>query len=275
VRKVFSPKLIADVRPSVQKIVDRILDRADADGGIDVVADLAFRLPIEVICDLLGVPRADGDQLHEWAGDVASFQATGYPDPGNAQRAARAIQEVEAYFDEVCAGRRNELGSDLVSIMLEAEEEGSRLTHEELINMCVNLLFAGHETTMSLISNATVALLRDDAERLRLKKDPRMLNSAIEEALRYESPIQRGWRRVSSRVVMHGLELRENDIVFMMIGSANRDERVFVSSETFDIGRDPNRHMAFGHGVHHCLGLHWPGLRHRLRSENCFGDSTV
>lgn len=254
VRKVFSPRVIKNITPLVHSVVGEVLEKASREGGLEVVTDLAFRVPIAVICELLGVPRSDADLFMKWADAISSFQATGAPDPVNSQRAAIAVVEIENYFDEVCTSRRSQPGDDLISIMIRARDGDSSLTHAELINMSVNLLFAGHETTKSLIANATLALMNHDSQRLRLVEDPSMISIAIEESLRFDSPVQRGWRRVSRPQELYGQHLRVDDVIFMMIGAANRDPRVFDDPDDFDITRQPNRHIAFGYGIHHCIG---------------------
>jgi cytochrome P450 len=254
VRRVFAPRVIKDIAPVVSSMADEILSEARRAGGIELVSELAFPLPMRVICVLLGVPPEDERKFLEWGGQIGSFQATGAPDAGNVTRISSAIQELESYFEWICALRRRQPGRDLISIMLEAEEDGSRLAHGELINMCVNLLLAGHETTKSLIANAVVTLLghRDQLERMR--RGEVTIGSAVEEALRFESPVQRAWRRVRGPVSIHGEHLEPNQLIFMMIGAANRDDRVFDSPDEFDVGRSDNRHLAFGSGVHHCIG---------------------
>jgi len=254
VRDVFTPRVIESIRLRVQEIVDGILDAAALQGHIEVVHDLAYRLPMQVICELLGVPPRDHEQFFAWAEAVSSFQATGKATATNALRAATATLDVEAYFDRLCAHRRGGSSDDLIGVMMAAEDAGDRLGHEELINMSVNLLFAGHETTKSLIANGLLTLLRhpgkiDDVEGGRV-----VAGSVIEECLRFESPIQRAWRRVARDHDMAGRTLREGQLVFMMLGSANRDERRFPDPDSFLPFRPDNRHVAFGYGIHFCIG---------------------
>jgi cytochrome P450 len=254
VRRVFSPRVIKDIAPVVSSTVDEILSQACRAGSIELVSELAFPLPIRVICVLLGVPHEDEQKFLEWGEQIGSFQATGAPEASNVARISAAIQELEYYFDWICAKRRSLPGRDIISIMLEADEDGSRLAHSELINMCVNFLLAGHETTKSLIANAVVTLLGHQDQLDRLRQREVTTGSAVEEALRFESPVQRAWRRVSAPVSIHGQWLEPDQIVFMMVGAANRDDRVFDSPDKFDVSRADNRHLAFGSGIHHCIG---------------------
>lgn len=277
VRDAFTPRVIDGMRPRVREIIDGFLDEIDPTEPFDLIERLAFRLPITVISELMGLPRADSERFALWADDVASFQATGHADADNARRAARAIEAVEDYFREVCDARRRTPADDLISRLVMAREEGDRLTQEELLNMCVNLLFAGHQTTEHLIANGLHALLRHPDQLRLLYEQPDLLPSAVEECLRYESPIQRAWRRVDVDTTVRGRTLRAGDLVFAMLGSANRDPDVFDDPDRFDITRSPNRHLAFGYGIHFCIGAplarleaplalgalleRWPGLR--------------
>jgi cytochrome P450 len=253
VRQAFTPRVVEGLRPQVTTIVDRLLDAVDP-GRFDVVAQVGFRLPITVICALMGLPPEDADLFAAWGDDVASFQATGRAVDENARRAAAAIVAVEEYFRGVVRLRTGHEGEDLISRLTEARDQGDRLTQDELINMCVNFLFAGHQTTEHLIGNGVHTLLCHPQELQAVRSEPALMSSAIEECLRFESPIQRGWRRATRDVQMRGQMIREGDLVFMMFGSANRDPAVFEAPDEFRVRREPNRHLAFGYGIHFCIG---------------------
>lgn len=253
VRQAFTPRVVEALRPRVVSLVDEYLDSVDP-SGFDLIREFALRLPITVISDLMGLPRTDADRFVVLANEVGSLQATGRAVVENAHRAATAIREIEEHFDQVCRERRRQPGEDLISRMLEAREEGDRMTQDELINMCVNFLFAGHQTTEHLIGNAALLLLDRPSVRTGLDLDPGVWDTAIEECLRYESPIQRGWRRVSRDTEVRGRVVREGQLVYLMLGAANRDPDVFPSPDAFDVRRHPNRHMAFGYGIHFCVG---------------------
>jgi cytochrome P450 len=207
-----------------------------------------------VICELLGIPRSDASQLVSWASDIASFQATGGARFDNAMRASRAVENIEHYFSRLCEERRNSLGEDLISLMLKARDSDDQLTDDELINMCANFLLAGHETTRSLIGNGLLTLLNHPVQLESLRSDPQLITSAVEECLRFESPVQRGWRRVVSDTTVRGQDIKAGQLVFMMLGAANRDPQHFETPDLFDIGRHDNRHLAFGYGIHFCIG---------------------
>lgn len=253
IRLAFTPRMVEALRPRVEMLVDDYLDAVDP-SGFDLIQDLSFRLPITVILDLMGLPVSDAGRIAELATAVASLQSTGKASAENATRAAAAITEIEDYFAGVCDERRRAPGDDLISKMLAARDQEDRLTQDELINMCVNILFAGHQTTEHLIGNAARLFLDHPVERRRVNADPTLWTSAVEECLRFESPIQRGWRRVATDTELAGRSLRKDDLVYLMLGAANRDPSVFADPDTFDVGREPNRHLAFGYGIHFCIG---------------------
>jgi cytochrome P450 len=254
VNKAFTPRVVEGMRPRIQQIVEGLLVEADRNGGMDVIGDLAYPLPAIVIAEMLGVPPEDSGLFITWSDQIVSFQGSGRAQADNARTTARALDEFEAYFRGLCDRRRQQPADDLLSALVTAEEQGDRLTNAELVSMGVTLLIAGHETTRNLIGNAVYTLLRHDSELARLRQDPGLLPLAIEEVLRYESPIQRGWRRVAEDVELRGQQMKRDDLVFMMIGAANRDPDVFLEPDDFNIGRKENRHVAFGLGVHFCLG---------------------
>ena len=254
VRMAFTPRVIESLRERVHEIVNAMIDEHLAAGSMDVIADFAHVLPLTVICDLMGIPADDRGLFFEWGADFSGFQATGGARTDNARRAAAAVEKLEVYFNDLCNERRTHPGEDLISHMVEAQITGDRLTQDELINMSVNLLFAGHDTTRSLIGNALLILLCHPHDLETLRREPSAWKVAIEECLRYESPVQRGWRRMASDHEFHGRQLKEGQLVFMMLGAANRDPAQFPVADTFDIRRSENRHLAFGYGIHFCIG---------------------
>jgi cytochrome P450 len=254
VRLVFTPRAVEAFRGRVQTIVDQLLRQAASQGRFDLVRDFAYVLPVFVIGEMLGVPTDDLDQIFAWNTDIVGLQATGGASAEHARRAATAIAELESFFGDVIDEHRRSPKPDLISSLIEAQEDGDQLTRDELIGTCVTLLLAGHDTTKNLIANGTLALLRHPEARSRFQRDPAILPTAIEEMLRYESPIQRGWRRVAVDTEIRGRHLREGDLVYFMFGAANRDPEVFPDPDRFDIGRSENRHLAFGYGIHFCIG---------------------
>jgi len=253
VNKAFTPAAIGRLAGRVSELVDRLLDRAAETGEMDIVDDLAYPLPVTVICELFGVPPADRARFRAWSGALVHLL-----DPLVAtdvlERALEARSALRGYLHELVADRRAHPGSDLLTALIAAEAEGQRLSEAELISMCVLLLIAGHETTVNLISNGTLALLRHPVELARLAADPSLAPSAVEELLRYDSPVQLTSRHALADVEIGGRLVREGETVIAGLGAANRDPAAFADPDQLDLGRAPNRHVAFGGGIHFCLG---------------------
>jgi cytochrome P450 len=254
VRDSFSAARIRAIAPHIQKIVDNLLDQAQEQSEFDLVAALAFPLPVIVISELLGVPTEDRTKFTVWGEHLIGLQATGGARVENALRAAKAIVQIENYFREVCAERKAHPRDDLISYMVEAQEGSDKLSEAELINTCVTFLFAGHETTKNLIGNGILTLMEHPQMCAELRQDSSLMALAIEEMLRYESPIQRGWRRVTEDTTIRGKHIRAGELVFIMFGAADRDPEQFPDPDRFDIRRINNSHLAFGSGVHFCIG---------------------
>jgi len=254
VRDAFSASTLQRLRPRIQSIIDELIEVFRQSGRFNVVRDFAYPLPVIVISELLGVPAEHRDRFLIWSHDITGLQATGGANADCARRANRAIQEVEDYFREICAERRRNRQDDLISYMIAAQDSGDKLSDDELINMCVTFLLAGHETTKNLIANAILTLISYPEQLAALRENPSIFPSAIEEFLRYESPIQRGWRRVAEDVELNGRQVAAGELVFLMFGSANRDPAQFPEPDRLDLRRINNRHIAFGYGVHFCIG---------------------
>lgn len=253
VRTAFTPRVVDGMRVRVERLVASLLDSVESD-SFDLVEKLTYPLPVMVVSELLGVPVEDRDRFLAWSHNINGLQATGAVDPGRARLAAGSMVDFEDYFRLLCTERRARPRDDLISLMLAAQQDSDRLTDGELINMCVTFLVAGHETTKLLIGSAVQTLLHHTDQLESLRRDPSLTPSAIEEVLRYESPIQKGWRLVTSDVEVGGQNIRAGQLVFLMFGAANRDPVQFVEPERFDIRRSSNRQIAFGHGVHFCIG---------------------
>jgi cytochrome P450 PksS len=251
VAKAFTPQMVEGLRPRVVAIAEELLDRVQARGHMDLVADFSFPLPVTVIAELLGVPVEDRDRFRAWTNVMFTPERT----PEHRERLSVAGMEFVQYFVQHAERRRADPRDDLVSALVSAEENGDRLTHEELIGMLFLLLIAGHETTVNLVANGTLALLQHPDQRARLERDPSLLESAVEEMLRFCGPVETTTSRFALEdVEMHGKLIRKGDLVAAAILSADRDEEKFADPDTFDIGRKPNRHIAFGFGIHFCLG---------------------
>jgi cytochrome P450 len=253
VSQAFTARRIEAMRPHIRKIADGLIDELGPAGEFDVVAQLAYPLPITVICEMLGVPVADRRLFHGW-----SQQLVPILDPlvtlDVLDRANVAISAFHEYFDALAAERRTRPRDDLLSALIQAEDEGERLSHQELRTTCVLLLVAGHETTVNLISNGTVALLRNPAQMSALRSHPSLMRGAVEEMLRYDSPVQFVGRTVLKDIEIGGKKIVRGDQVVGIIGAANRDPAQFPNPDRFDISRRDVRHLSFSGGIHFCLG---------------------
>jgi hypothetical protein len=256
VNRAFTPRVIEGMRGQIQAVVDRLLDQVERRGHMDVIADLAYPLPVTVICDMLGVPGGDHEQMRDWSSDIIrSLDAIGIPsDDSIVERGRVGRRGIAEYFRALLPERRRHARADLLSSLIAVEEQGDRLTEGELLATCVLLFIAGHETTVNLIGNGLLALLRHPAELERLRSEPGLIGSAVEELLRFDSPVQRTARITNAVVEVGGKTLPPGAFVVTAIGAANRDPRHFPDPDRLDIGRTENRHIAFGFGIHFCLG---------------------
>ncbi|MBX3028252.1 cytochrome P450 [bacterium] len=249
VNKAFTPRRIAALRPRIAAIVDELL--APVRDRMDVIDVLAAPLPAIVIAELLGVPAEDHRRFKAWAAEIVA--GLGQPLAGR-QAAAPAMQQLFAYLGEIIAARRAAPRDDLISAMVLAQEEDDALSDAELLATSNLLLIAGHETTTNLIGNGLLALLREPDQLERLRRDPGLLPTAIEELLRYDGPVQATLRVAREDVEIGGQAIEAGSLLLVGIGAANHDPDVFAEPERLDIGRDPNPHLAFGFGAHFCLG---------------------
>lgn len=254
ISKAFTPRAVEAMRPRIQSLVSELLDRHSASEHIDVIADLAYPLPTIVIADMLGVPAQDSQLLKGWSDAIASFMGASQLGPEIAGRAVRAVVEMEDYLRIVMEEHRRAPKPNLMSQLLAVREEGESLSEAELFATCVSLLFGGHETTTNLIGNAVIALARHPEQYQLLRASPEQVPGAIEEVLRYDSPVQRMGRMAVEEVEYHGRTVRKGDRVFMVMGACNRDPRQFPEPDRFDITRRENRHLSLGYGIHFCLG---------------------
>ncbi len=256
INKAFTPRVVEQLRPRVQFLVDGLLEAVEerGDGRMDVIRDLAFPLPAMVIAEVLGAPPEDRDRFKIWTVGILKFQGTGSILPETAEESQAHLLEMRAFLADLADRRRRAPRDDLMSQLVAAEAEGDRLSESELLSTCVTLLTAGHETTTNLIGNGLLTLLRHPNQLALLRKHPDLMPSAIEELLRFESPLQRNPRRVAVDTELDGKRLRRGDYVMQVLGSANRDPNQFPDPDRLDITRQPNRHVAFGFGVHFCLG---------------------
>ncbi len=254
IQKAFAPRALEAMRAPVQAIVDAQLDIVADSGGMDVVRELANPLPVIVIAQMMGVPPADSARFKHWSDDVMRFQSGGRASLDDMRISQHALFEFRAYLQGLFAQRRADPRDDLISALVQAEEQGDRLNEEELLATCVTLLVAGHETTTNLIANGMLALLRNPGQLALLRADPGLVGGAVEEMLRYDTSLQRNRRIVGEDLELRGQHLRKGQFVMQVIGAANRDPAVFADPDRFDILRSPNPHIGFGRGIHFCLG---------------------
>ena len=256
VSKAFTPKAITALAGRVRGIVDWLLDAAPAAGVMDVVESLACPLPVIVIAEMLGVPAADRDRFKQWSNEVSVVFAgdLGLLGEASVRRAAAAREELVEYLAAAVAERRRSPRDDLLTALIAAEEGGGRLTEEELYSTAVLLMIAGNETTTNLIGNGINVLLRHPEQLERVRADPGSIPRAIEEILRFDSPVQLTTRLAKRDVDLAGVRIPAGDWVYLVLGAANRDPDQFPDPDRFDIERLSNKHVSFGGGPHFCLG---------------------
>jgi cytochrome P450 len=256
VAKAFTARRLALLRPHLERTIDALLDRLDNRREFDLLVEIAEPLPILTITHLLGVPDADWSQLHGWTTAITAFNEL--PIDFNALPGANAAAaEFNAYCNTLIDQRRAAPGDDLVSALIAAEDDGRRLDHDEVVAMLILLLMAGHDTTKSLISSGMRELLRHPDQAALLRNDPALVGAAIEELLRYESPLHvasGGGRWTKHPITLHDVTIEPGVPVRLLLGSANRDPDVFEHPDTLDLRRGPRPHLAFGKGIHFCLG---------------------
>ena len=266
VSKAFTPRSVAALGPRIEKILEQLLDEVDGEDRFDLIDSFAFPLPIIVIAEMLGVPAQDLDRLKEWSNDIV-LSLEPILTREQRERFRRSEQELYEYFEGIIALRRKDPQDDLVSALLAAEEEGDRLSHGELLATLLLLLVAGNETTRNLIGNGTLALLRNPEELQRLRGQPELLEPAIDELLRYDSPVQLDGRTALEDVELGGKLVRSGQQVVSVVGAANRDPAAFSDPDRLDIGRQEKSHISFGRGIHYCLGASLAMLEGRIAFE--------
>jgi cytochrome P450 len=256
VSSAFTPRVVAALRPRVTEIVDALFRRVAEQGRMDVIDDLAYPLPVQIISELLGVPTEDHEQFRVWSALLARALDPQFtdPDPQRVVEAEAARTEFNRYFSGLIALRRTHPREDLLSLLVHAESEGDKLDEEELLATCVLLLVAGHETTTNLIANAVLALLRHPDQLDALRARPDLVDGCTEETLRYDAPVQMTTRAARGPLPVGEVEVPDGGIAVLLIAAANRDPDVFDEPDRFDITRKPGGHLAFAAGIHFCLG---------------------
>jgi cytochrome P450 len=252
VSKAFTPRRVAGLRGRIEEIVDELLEEGVRDGALEVIADFAAPLPAIVIAELLGVPAEDHRTFKQWSSELIALAPLA--DPARIGEVQQKLERILDYLRGIIAERRKTPRDDLLSGMIAAQEERDALSDAELLATSNLLLIAGHETTTNLIGNGLLALLRHPVELARLRAHPELLGSAIEELLRFDSPVQATGRVATEDVELGGQPVGKGALLLTVIGAANRDPDVFPDPERLDVAREDNRHLSFGYGTHFCLG---------------------
>jgi cytochrome P450 len=261
VNKAFTARRVEQLRPRIEAITAGLLDDMSTQREVDLLASFAFPLPITVICELLGVPVADRDEFRAWSATIVADSVA----PEVFQAHATAMT---GYFRALLAARRREPADDLLSALIAARDDADRLSEDELLSMAFLLLVAGHETTVNLIASGTLALLLNPGELARLRADRSLLGAAVEELLRYAAPVNNATVRFTGEPVeIGGVLIGPGEVVLVSLSGANRDPGRYADPERLDVGRDSGGHVAFGHGIHYCLGAPLA----RLEAEIAFG----
>ncbi len=251
VHKAFTPRLIEQMRERVQGLSDELLDSVHDRGRMDLIRDYALPVPSTIIAEMLGVPVDDRHKFHRWSNGIMSAAAS---TPGLLKAIPNAWALMR-YIRRIIKKRRANPQDDLISALARAEEAGDTLSEDELLAMVFLLLVAGHETTVNLIGNGTLALLEHPDQMARLRNDPALIKPALEELLRYASPVEMATERYTREdVAIAGTTIPRGEMVFVVLASANRDDRQFTSPDSLDLSREPNKHLSFGLGAHFCLG---------------------
>jgi cytochrome P450 len=271
VNKGFTPRMVGRLEPRIRAIANELLANARIQPEIDFVRDFSGALPVIVIAEMLGVESEHRLDFKRWSDNVVLGTSRPTDEAARAQvRASNA--EMRTYFEQAIADRRKTPREDLLTVLVQAEEERQTLTSDEVLAMAMLILLAGNETTMNLLSNTALALQAHPADLARISREHVLIPQLIEEMLRYDSPVQIVFRRTTEAVELSGRTIPPNSVVFILIGSANRDERKFPDPDRFDLSRDPSEHLAFGFGTHFCLGAQLARLEAKVALEELFAS---
>src|SRR4051794_3646348 len=249
----------------MEGVASKLLTMIYAKGEADLIEDYAFPLPIIVIAELLGVPARDRNRFRAWSNAIVAPTPDHARNQQKVEKSRQLMEDFTNYLRAIFAARRAQPRDDLISSLLAAEEAGDVLSEDELFSMILLLIVVGHETSVNLIGNGALALLQHPDSWRQLQENPSLLPSAVEEMLRYDCPVERAPMRYAAEdVEFSGVHIARGDAVSVVLGSANRDERQFADADKFEIARDPNRHLAFGHSIHYCLGAALARLEGRV-----------
>ncbi|WP_211588890.1 cytochrome P450 [Allorhizocola rhizosphaerae] len=276
VSKAFTPRVVAGLEPRIATITGELLDAAARKPAFDAVADLAYPLPVIVIAELIGVPVADRELFRRWADELFSqdLPDTVLPDEAELQQRGARLREMLDYLLAHIASRRAQPAGDLTTTLIAAEVDGERLTDREMVGFVALLLIAGHITTTTLLTNTIMCLDENPSAALALRADPARIPAALEEVLRYRTPFPRLARLTKQDTQIAGQAVPRGQVLNVWVASANRDEQHFAEPDRFDIGRNPNPHVAFGHGIHFCIGAPLARLEGRIAVDLLLRRST-
>jgi cytochrome P450 len=254
VSKAFTPRRAEEFRPRIQQLTDRLIDSFEDKGSADLIHEFAFPLPIYAICDLLGVPGEDQEDFRTWAAMMIRHRTPGEkPPPRGGMR--RAVNHMQTYLRELLLKKRAEPGDDLISGLIHASDHGDHLTEDEVVSMAFILIFAGFETTVNLIGNGLHTLFTHPEQRAQLEADPALIVSATDELLRYDGPVELAtWRFTTVDVTIGDTTIPAGEPVLVVLAGADRDPARFPEPDLLDLARTDNQHLAFGHGIHYCIG---------------------
>jgi len=253
VSNVFTPRMVEQLSPYIQEKVNHLLQPIQQRKSMEVISDFAFPLASLIIAKIIGVPEEDRNQFREWA--LRLIQTIDFTRSRKALDNGNSITILlRNYFKKLIEIRKLSPEEDLISMLIKEEQQGDRLTEEEVLATCILLVIAGHETTVNLISNSILTLLKNPHQMIKLKENPSLIENAVEEFLRYESPTQMTARTASEDIIVHGTTIKKGDQVYILLGAANRDHNQFAHAHLLDITRSENPHLAFGYGTHFCLG---------------------
>jgi cytochrome P450 len=272
VNRAFTPRAVAEMEPRIREIARGLLKEMEGREEFDLVAELSTPVPIVVIAEMLGVEPERRRQFKQWSDDLTAV-TSGAVAGAQRDRITRSMAELSAYLREAIEKRRVAPGTDLITGLVKAEEENQALSADEILAMTLLLLVAGNETTTNLISNAVLALLQNPGEMAKLRARPDLVAGAIEETLRYDSPVQMIFRQTTRKAEVAGTTIPAQAFVLPLYGSANHDERIFADPERFDLTRDASAHIAFGLGIHYCLGANLARLEGRIVLEELLAAS--
>ncbi len=264
VAKAFTPRAVSGLEGRIATIVEDLLEPALRRGRFDVMSDFAFEVPVLVICEMLGIPAEDRTSFKRWTPDFSRIFESHWSTPEQISACHEATEALCDYMERHVERRRRDPGTEILDRLIAVEDDGERLSHDELLGISVQLLNAGYETTMGLIGNGIQALLRHPAELRKLRDDPAILPHVVEECLRWDSPVQFSGRVAKQAREMHGTRIERGDTVMTVLGAANRDPVLCDDPEHFDVTRRNTAHLAFGFGNHFCVGAHLARLEARV-----------